>query len=247
MSAAGCLAATPPRGQDPIDLHLTSVLLNPADKTPDRPDLDADSPDETVNLLAQWHGGDKQALAVLLQRDLPWIRRFVSTRLGAFMKSREQTEDVVQDAFVRALQYGPRFSTESRARFRALIARIIENQLRDRYDWHAAERRDAARNVALPADSVLYLDNPQQSAITRPSEHATEAERRSWVQLAIELLPAEDRRVILLREWEGLEFEEVGKHMGLSPDAARMRFHRALPRLAQKLQELRSGQVTPDD
>jgi DNA-directed RNA polymerase specialized sigma24 family protein len=49
--------------------------------------------------------------------------------------------------------------------------------------------------------------------------------------------------VILLREWHGLGFAEVGSRMGLSENTARMKFQRALPKLAKKVKELREGRV----
>ena len=66
------------------------------------------------------------------------------------------------------------------------------------------------------------------------------------MRLALELLEPEDRQVLLLRQWQELEFAAVGARMGLSEDAARMRFQRALPKLAKKLEALRSGRGLGD-
>jgi len=63
------------------------------------------------------------------------------------------------------------------------------------------------------------------------------------VQLALELLADGDREIILLRQWEGLPFATVGEQLGIAEDAARMRFERALARLARTVQQLRSGQL----
>ena len=52
-----------------------------------------------------------------------------------------------------------------------------------------------------------------------------------------------DREVILLREWENHSFAEIGGQLGITEDAARMRFHRALARLAEKIQLLRGGRI----
>jgi DNA-directed RNA polymerase specialized sigma24 family protein len=61
----------------------------------------------------------------------------------------------------------------------------------------------------------------------------------------MELLDREDREVIWLRHWLELPFEEVGEQLGLAADAARMRYQRALPRLAECLAKLRSGRIDP--
>lgn len=198
-----------------------------------------DEPDQTRDLLQRWHAGDRGAIEVLLQRDLPWIRDFVAKRLGAVLRGRAETQDYVHDAMLEVLRYCPRFLTGDRARFRALLARIIENRLRDAHAYHAAACRTPSREQA-PGDSVLDLDQPR-SAVTEPGTAAERREQAAWVRLAIELLEPEDREVLLLREWQGLEFPAIGAQLGISPDAARFRFQRALPRLAAKLTELRAG------
>ncbi|MBK8976921.1 MAG: sigma-70 family RNA polymerase sigma factor [Planctomycetes bacterium] len=199
-----------------------------------------DDPGETAILLRRWHAGEQGALQELLQRDLGWIREHVQRRLGGLLRQKGETQDYVQDAMVEVLRYGPRFVMHDRDRFRGLLVRIIENVLRDRHDWFTAKRRAIQRERPLPDDSVIDLDLSLES-VTRPSEHAARGERESWVRLALELLPPDDRRVILLRQWDELPFEEIGARLGCSTDAARMRFQRALPKLARKIEELRAG------
>jgi RNA polymerase sigma-70 factor (ECF subfamily) len=199
-----------------------------------------DQSDDTRMLLMRWHAGDRKAIDALLARDLPWICELVRARLGPLLRARGETMDYVQDALLDVLGYAPRFVTDDRERFRALVARIIENHLRDAHDHHSAARRSIARERPVPNDSVIDLDRPSDS-VTQPGSIAEAHERESWVRLALELLEAEDRQVLLLRQWQGLEFAEIGALMGLSPDGARMRFQRALPKLAQKLASLHAG------
>ena len=193
---------------------------------------------QTLDLLQRWHKGDRTALDALLARDLPWIEQHVRKRLGPLLKARGGTQDYVQDAMVEVLQYAPRFVSADTTRFRNIVARIIENMLRDKHDWYKAKRRALSKEIPVPSDSVLNLDRPRES-VTRPSENATRHERESWVRLALELLDPEDRKVILLRQWEKRSFRDIGEHFGITEDSARMRFNRALPRLARKIAELR--------
>ena len=200
---------------------------------------------ETVELLQRWHSGDRDALARLLQRDLPWIRAHVSRRLGPLLRAKGETVDYVQDAFLETLQYGPRFVVEDVAQFRALVARIVENTLRDQHDWHDAQRRGGGggpRVDPLPSNSVLQLD-PRMRSVTRPDVAAEQNELKAWMRLALELLEPDDRRVILQREFEGLGFAEIGERLGIGETGARMRFTRAIPRLADKVKQLQAGQL----
>lgn len=193
---------------------------------------------DTRILLQRWHAGERAAIDALLARDLPWIRDFVHQRLGALLRGRGETMDYVHDALVEVLAYVPRFVTGDRANFRALLARMLENHLRDAHDHHAAQKRTPLRERPVPSDSVLDLDGPQRS-VTQPGTAAAANEQAAWVRLALELLDREDRQVLLLREWHGLEFAAIAERMGLQENAARMRFQRALPKLARKLEELR--------
>ena len=193
----------------------------------------------TLLLLQRWHQGDAQALETLLRRDLPWLLAEVRRRMGSELQQRSDVDDIVQQAMIAMLQSGPRFLVSDRDHYRALMLRIVENTIKKQIRLGRQQKRDGAREEPLPSGSVLALD----ASVTRPSAAADRNERRAWVQLALELLPEQDREVVLLRQWEGLPFAEVGQQLGIAEDAARMRFERALARLARTVQQLRAGQL----
>jgi len=197
---------------------------------------------QTSLLLQQWHGGDEKALDSLLDRHLPWLRNHVRKRLGALLRRKGETNDYVQDAIVQFLKYGPRVVISDENHFRALLVRIVENSLRNNYDWFTALRRQAAREHPLSRDSVLYLDPPRDGVKT-PSHSAKNHEQEAWVRFAMELLESEDREVLVLRQWEKMSFADIGKQVGISSEAAWMRHKRALNRLADKAWGLRQGKV----
>jgi RNA polymerase sigma-70 factor (ECF subfamily) len=197
---------------------------------------------ETIELLQRWHKGDALALDALVTRDLDWIRARVHVRLGPALRAREETDDVVQDALLELLRYGPRFLLKSRAHFRALLARIVENVLRDQSDRFQAYKRAGRKEVSLDNGGALTLDGPIATGTT-PSKAAEDAEWRGLLRLGLELLDPSDREVVLLRQWDGLPFTAVATKLNVSEDAARMRFQRALARLAGIIEKLRSGRI----
>jgi RNA polymerase sigma-70 factor (ECF subfamily) len=197
---------------------------------------------ETVDLLRRWHAGDQDAFAALIQRHLPWIHARVRDRLGPALREKAESMDLVQDALVEVLRDGPRFTLRDEDAFRALLARIVENSIRDRNDHFAAKKRAADRETALPGDSVLDLDPPAAS-VTRPSEAAIRHEQAALVQLALKLLGPRDREIIVLRQQEELSFAAIGERLSIPEDTARFRFQRALPRLAKRIEDLRSGRL----
>lgn len=200
------------------------------------------SGDETRRLLEGWHGGDQGALARLLDRNLGWIRARVEKRMGPLLRAKGGATDYVQDAMVEILRYGPKFVMSDEAQFRVLMAKIIENVLRGRHDWFTAERRAAERECGGSGENALDIDARRRTA-TRPSQALARDEAIELTRLGIALLGDEDREIIVLRQWDGLSFAEIGDRLGIASDAARMRFQRALPRLAEKVELLSRGDV----
>jgi RNA polymerase sigma-70 factor (ECF subfamily) len=200
------------------------------------------SPSETRDLLQRWRQGDRGALDTLLERDLPWIQAHVRRQLGPALRSRLESGDIVQEAVIEFLKYGPAFVLSDGDQFHRLAAHVVKKVLGHRYDWFTAQRREVHRDRPLPSEDVLDLDGRRGREPT-PSQEARRREREVWVRLALELLEPEDREVIVLREWEGLSLAALGEQLGISEDAARMRFNRAVQRLARKLRLLRSGRL----
>ncbi len=206
--------------------------------------MSGERPPHSVELLRSCHQGDGAALTALVADNLDWIRGQVRRRLGQMLRRREDSQDIVQDALVTLLREGPKFLIGDQQQFRALMARLVENQIRREFDFHTAGRRDLRREV-VPGDSatVITLDGTAAATGT-PSVAATEAEARATMALALELLDPDDRLVILRREYQGQSFAAIAQEFGSTEDAARMRLTRALPKLAQKVMQLRQGQVT---
>lgn len=201
--------------------------------------------DPTQELLRAWHAGDPAALPGLVELHLPWLRERVEQRLGAFLRQREEAEDYLQAAVLEFLRDGPRFMVRDGSQFRGLLLRVVENTLRDRNDWYRAKRRDLGREAPLPSESVLALD-PGLATSNTPSRDAGKRELREWVRLGLELLDAEDRRLVVAREFEDRSFVQIGEELDMTANAVRMRWVRAVGRLADVLRSLRAGAL-PDD
>ena len=202
----------------------------------------AEAGSETLLLLGRWHQGERRALDELLARDLDWVRRYVDRRMGELLRAKGDAEDYVQEAMIQAMEYGPRFLVSDKEQFRALLAKITENVLRDRVVYHRAQKRDAAKERPLLTDSALALD-PPVGEVTRPSVAMDRKTEKTWIRLAIELLDDEERRLLQLREWEKQSYAEIAALMELSEDAVRMRIRRILPKLARNVVRLRDGEL----
>lgn len=192
-------------------------------------------PDRTSELLGRFHDGDDGALEALVRDNLEWLHDRVRRRLGQKLRAKADSQDIVQDAMVEILRYAPRFRCASRNQFRALMGRIVENVIRDQNDFFSARRRAMSQEAGDVG--MVTLDGLGGSA-TAPDRAMERNESQARLRLALELLDPADREVIVLRQWEGLEFAEIGNKLGINANAARMRFQRALPRLADRMDEL---------
>lgn len=197
--------------------------------------------DRTRKLLKDWHEGDGNALEQLLEENLDWLRDHIRKRMGGRLREMMETVDVLQDVAIDAMRYSPRFVVSDQRQFRALLGKMIENNLRDKRRWSQAERR-SAKEVSIPSDSVLELDLGEREP-ARPDVEAARADLREWMRLALEFLDDGDRRIVRLREFEGKTFNEIGALFDLEPNTVRMRFRRALAKLAQHVETLRGGQL----
>ena len=198
--------------------------------------------DATQDLLRRWHAGDPLALPALVEAHLPWLRQHLERRLGTALRRHEEPEDLVQTAVLEFLRDGPRFVVRDGAQLRGLLARVVENTIRDRNDWYRAKRRDLARQAMLPSESVLPLD-PALAISNTPSREAARGELREWVRLGLELLDPDDKRLVVAREFDGRSFVDLGAELGMTENAVRMRWVRAVGRLAEVMRSLRAGQL----
>ncbi|MBL8693681.1 MAG: sigma-70 family RNA polymerase sigma factor [Planctomycetes bacterium] len=181
-------------------------------------------------------------MSLLLDRHMSSIRDRVHRRLGSMLRAKEQTDDLVQDAVVRFLVDCPRFEVVDEEHFRLLLARVVENTLRDKYNWHQRRRRDVARECAMPSTSVLLVGH-LAGRRDSPSGIVEHEEQKAWVRLALDLLDAEEREIIVARDFENHSFAVMAGRLEVSEGAARMRYHRAVAKITRIVGALRRGRV----
>lgn len=137
----------------------------------------------------------------------------------------EDARDAVQDAFLNAFKSFDRF--EGNSKLSTWLHRIAVNaalmKLRTR-------KRKPEQSIEAMLPSFLVDGHHQErfASWDEPVDKALErAEIRDIVRKKIEELPDSYRTVLVLRDIEGLDTEEAAKMLGLSPNAAKIRLHRA--------------------
>lgn len=173
--------------------------------------------DHDLPLVERTLAGELSAYEVLVER-----HRDTVFRVAARIVGRDEAEDVTQDAFLRAFHRLPRFRRE--APFRNWLLRIAHN---------TALNSLARRRAAPVAISSGEEDAEQSEALLEeepgrgPAAALEAAERRQRLQIKLGLLRPEHRSVLVLRDLEGLSYNEVADVLDVPLGSVKGRLSRA--------------------
>jgi RNA polymerase sigma-70 factor (ECF subfamily) len=193
-----------------------------------------------ASLLRRLRGGDEQAFADLVERYNSSMLRLALT----FVPSRAVAEEVVQDTWLAMLRGLERF--EERSSLRTWLFTILVNRART---TGVREARSVPVADAGPAVDAARF-GPSGAWAVPPENWIEEAENRiaaaklsGLLQAAMDLLPARQREVVLLRDVEDLTSAEVCQVLAISEANQRVLLHRGRSKLRQALEsELGGGQ-----
>ena len=189
-------------------------------------------PERLEQLTRALAAGDRSVLEELLADQLPALQAYLRLRCDPRLSARESVADLAQSVCREALEHAERFRFPDEQGFRRWLFTTASRKLRDRQDFHFAQRRDAGREVDPKALSAVYGTLLSPSAVLSAREDLERVER------AFAALPEEYREVITLQRIAGLGHAEIAEHMGRSEGAVRMLLHRALARLVAESEAL---------
>lgn len=187
---------------------------------------------DDAELYARAATGDGASLDELLARYLPQLHAYVRVRLGAELRARESSQDVVQSVCRAALSERGRFDFRGEEAFRAWLFTTALNKLRDKHRWHHGAGRDARREAPDVAVDALVA-----SSMGSPSQDAMAAERNRAVHEALAVLTEDHREVITLARLVALPHRVIAEVMGRSEEATRQLLGRAMVQFTLELQK----------
>lgn len=167
-------------------------------------------------------GGDADAFEALVLAHQTGVYNLTLRMLG----NEQDALDASQEAFFRAYRALPRFRRESR--FSVWLYRLASNICLD-----MLRRRPSVPYLSLTDEDDGDLPLPD----TRPGpqEALERTELRRAVQAGIAALPPEFRQALVLREVNGLSYDDIARVTGLEPGTVKSRIFRARKKLAQIL------------
>jgi len=182
-------------------------------------------------LVERSQAGDRRAFDLLV---LKYQHKIVQL-VGRYVRDPTEAMDVAQEAFIKAYRALPTFRGDSA--FYTWLYRIAINTAKN---YLVAARR-------RPVDYDLDLQDPEQYDVQvrlkdtdTPEGLLLTNEIRHTVEKAISQLPEDLRTAIILRELEGMRYEEIAQAMDCPVGTVRSRIFRAREAIAKRLQPLLS-------
>lgn len=191
----------------------------------------SDVGDREATLIQRCAAGDETASAELVAEHQRMVVQLAANLLG----DREEALDLSQEVFLRVFRTIHRFRGQSS--LRTWIYRIAVNQAWNRHRFwrrrHRADQVSLDQHVARHGD-VFRGFNPEPDRVLAQKELADR------LRGALERLPFEQRTAIVLREVDGLSYEEIAFSLGLAIGTVKSRLTRARQALRADLRDSRT-------
>lgn len=185
---------------------------------------------------------DTALLEKLRSGDAAAFERLVAERSGEvyallyrLTADAEEARDLTQETFLRAFQSISRFRGE--ANVKTWLYRIAVNQARNRWRWWRRRRRDAT--VSLDGsdrpDQQSLTDRVRNEAVADPEQVTLAHEREEQLRDALLELRPSYREAVILRDVEGLTYEEIAATLQINVGTVKSRLSRGRLGLRKKL------------
>ena len=171
------------------------------------------------DLIQRWQAGEASAFEEIVRRWQDPMGRFLARLVGR----QDLVPDLCQEVFLRLYQAGPRYREQGI--FSTWLYRIALNVARD------AGRRARHAPLALPSHE------PAANGVSAEAR-CEQDEIMQAVAAALAELPPPLREVLVLRHYENMNFEEMGRLLGTPASTLKSRFGVALERLRGRLKYL---------
>lgn len=197
-------------------------------------------PVDDHELVAAARRGDRDAFRTLFDR---YHRRAYALAFGV-LRHPDDALDVVQDAFIKAHKYLDKF--EGNSSFYTWLYRIVMNLAIDHLRKHRrikpVELDDQHLEEAVGDDSLL-----PKILGSNPGRALMDKQIRARIDQALEGLSENHRAVLIMRELEGMSYEEMAQAMGCSKGTIMSRLFHARKNMQRQLLDLVDRPAMSDD
>jgi len=185
---------------------------------------------ETLNdnlLVQQFIQGDQLALEELVRRH----KNRVFTYIVLIVKNQQLAEDIFQDTFIKVIRSLKNGKYTENGKFVSWVLRIAHNLIIDHF------RKEKLLNTTSNDDTEIDLLNSQKFAEDNIEDRLVYDQITEDVRRLIELLPEDQRQVIIMRHYMGLSFKEIARQTEVSINTALGRMRYALINLRKLIEK----------
>src|SRR5712691_7213043 len=195
---------------------------------------------ELERQLAAAQAGSREALGRLLEACRPFLLPLAQRQLATDLQAKAGASDLVQETFAEAFRDFPQFLGRTEPELLAWLQRILRhNAVNLANHFRHTDKRRLDRERSLEAgqscsDGAEQLADDSKS----PSGKAMQREEAEVLQRALERLPEDYRRVILLHHRDNLSFEATARQLSRTEVATRRLWFRAVERWRSEVELL---------
>jgi RNA polymerase sigma-70 factor (ECF subfamily) len=180
-----------------------------------------------ASLITRCAAGDEEACAELVDEHQRLVFQLALNLLG----DTQEALDLSQEVFLRVFRTLPTFRGQSA--LRTWIYRITVNQAKNRLRWW--RRRHRAQQVSLDDHVRDHGDLPTSAVGSAPDRVLRQKEISDRLRDALEQLPFDQKTAIVLREIDGLSYEDIAFSLGVAVGTIKSRLARARESLRAQL------------
>ncbi|ANM14863.1 MULTISPECIES: RNA polymerase sigma factor [unclassified Rhizobium] len=179
--------------------------------------------------------GDEVAIRAIIQ--LHNQRLFRTAR--AVIRDDAEAEDVVQASYIKAFASLSAFRGE--AELSTWLTRITLNEALGRV--RAQKNTTGLEEIDMQATSAggQVVQFPSSLSATDPETELSRSQARQLLEQAVDELPDDFRAIFVLRDVEGMSTDEAASYLGIRPETAKTRLHRARKMMRQSIEKRLSG------
>lgn len=178
-------------------------------------------------LLNRYLSGERNAISQLIERHSRRVRDYIRM----LVKDRDVAEDIFQETFIKAVRVIDEGRYCDNGKFLSWILRIAHNQV---IDYFRAQRQNKS---VTEAEAGYDLLGSLRLAEKTVEDEIVSRQIESDVRMLIEMLPPEQREVVMMRYFTGLSFKEIAEQTGVSINTALGRMRYALINLRRMIKE----------
>jgi RNA polymerase sigma-70 factor (ECF subfamily) len=193
-------------------------------------------PDEFARRLAGARADPRAARGRLFESFRGYLLMVAREEIDPELQAKGGASDLVQETFLEAHRDFDQFRGTTEAELLAWLRRLLLNNAANfTRRYRGTEKREVGREVPLGPDGSSAPGLVPPAADPSPSWHLGQQEQADALLRALDRLPEDYRRVLLLRHQEGRSFAEIADLLGRSTNAIHKLWARAVERLQQEL------------